>query len=100
MRRCNKCGIIGYIAVDCRRGVKLAVVGQARKQQKQGNSRDTIRCFECGEMGYIAVNCPKNAYFYSSGEKARSGPEKIQTRKQDLTRFGMVEGTLCEYYFA
>ena len=94
-RRCNKCGIVGHIAVDCRKGVKPAGAGQARVQQKQSNSRDTIRCFECGERGHIAVNCPKNAYFCRSGEKrARSGPEKIQTRKQDITQIGRVEGTL------
>ena len=41
-RRCNKCGIIGHIAADCRRGTKPAGAGQAREQQKQGKFREAI----------------------------------------------------------
>ena len=94
-RRCNKCGIVGHIAVDCKRGVKPAGAGQGKEQQKQGKYREPIRCFECGERGHIAVNCPKNAYFCRSGEeKARSEPQEIETKKQDMTRVGRVEGTL------
>ena len=80
--RCNKCGIVGHIAADCRRGVRPAGAGQVREQPRQGNTRELIRCYECGVRGHIAINCLKNAYFYKAGRrKARSGPERRQEKK-------------------
>ena len=96
-RRCNKYGVVGHTAVDCRRGAKPADAGQKREQQKQGKYREPIRCFECGERGHIAVNCPKNAYFCrSKKEEARSEPGRMRKKEPDMTRVGRIEGTLVQ----